>query len=419
MKFHPPSAEELRAIVDLAKKLEGRRLQNIEISDAFFMLGFYGHGDLTWLVMDLRPARTCLLIFSNENRPRHKPQKKPLQLFLNAHLLHRDLERVELDEEKGRVVELNFSEDSKAQSLRLTLIPQLLNVEACAYDKQIFLVKPKTLSSIHRQNTQDFLRSPEQIQKEWLASIPVAKEKSHPRDSAVAKKEKAIQKVREELDKKSSNSYRALGQILVASQSLDGPEEVRKLVDPKLSLAENIQMAFSHAKSLDLKRIRTHERLQQLEAELQKLINSKANVAHSPTGLAPHKIRSTLKTKTPPYQGRTLKLSDDLEFIVGRSAKDNLALLRRSRAWDLWIHLKDQPGSHGILFRPKNKKISDDLLRKASAFLIHNSGTKAKSLIGQRVDLLVAECRFVRPIKGDYLGQVNYHSARTFSVLIT
>jgi predicted ribosome quality control (RQC) complex YloA/Tae2 family protein len=332
---------------------------------------------------------------------------------MSAHFLNRDLFSVDLKAEHGRVVDLVFSE-AEGPLVRLTMIPQAMNVEAFAGDKQISLLKPKTLAP-HVHKPSENVRQPDPLFAEWLQSQQPGPGRKVPIEAVLDKKRRAIQKVREELQQKSLSTYRDLGELLVATQSMDVPESMRSLLDPHLNLADNIQKAFQAAKALDAKRLRTQQRLEQLELELQHLIANPAS--ESGAARKPASPRRSSK-KNESYQGRTLPLTEDVEFIVGRSAKDNLTLLRRSRAWDLWLHLKDLPGAHGILFRPKNKKIDDATLKKAAIFLIHNSGVKAKSLVGQRVDILVAECRYVRPIKGDRLGQVNYHSARTFGVFI-
>jgi hypothetical protein len=34
-------------------------------------------------------------------------------------------------------------------------------------------------------------------------------------------------------------------------------------------------------------------------------------------------------------------------------------------------------------------------------------------MLGQRIAVVIVECRFVKPIKGDKLGRVIYHGERT------
>jgi predicted ribosome quality control (RQC) complex YloA/Tae2 family protein len=81
----------------------------------------------------------------------------------------------------------------------------------------------------------------------------------------------------------------------------------------------------------------------------------------------------------------------------------------------LWFHLRDQPSAHGILHRNKNQKISDATLHQAAHELIAATfGSKAKNQSGQKIEVVVADCRHVKPIKGDRHGRVTYAEGRHF-----
>src|SRR6185312_17055747 len=100
--------------------------------------------------------------------------------------------------------------------------------------------------------------------------------------------------------------------------------------------------------------------------------------------------------------GRTLHLSEDLTAVMGKSAADNIKILRRARAWDLWFHLRDFPSSHAVLFRNKGAKVSDSTMFQVAAWFVRQHfGSKAAGHVGEKFDIIVTECRFVRPIKGD------------------
>jgi predicted ribosome quality control (RQC) complex YloA/Tae2 family protein len=102
---------------------------------------------------------------------------------------------------------------------------------------------------------------------------------------------------------------------------------------------------------------------------------------------------------------------------VGRSSRDNLALLRKARAWDFWLHLKDVPSAHAILQREKNQHLKDQDLNKAGKWLVEQSfRLKKEKYQGQRFEVVFAECRYVRPIKGDKVGRVTYQKGGSFSV---
>jgi predicted ribosome quality control (RQC) complex YloA/Tae2 family protein len=92
---------------------------------------------------------------------------------------------------------------------------------------------------------------------------------------------------------------------------------------------------------------------------------------------------------------------------MGRSAKDNLALLRSAQAWDLWLHLKDYPSAHVIIRRPRGQEISQEEIARTARWLAQEATASKRELrAGDTFEIQFAECRYVRPIKGDRLGRV-------------
>jgi hypothetical protein len=61
--------------------------------------------------------------------------------------------------------------------------------------------------------------------------------------------------------------------------------------------------------------------------------------------------------------------------------------------------------------------VTDAELIEAGRWVIEQSlGRRADELVGEKHDLLIVECRYVRPIKGDKLGRVHYTHDRVLSV---
>lgn len=102
---------------------------------------------------------------------------------------------------------------------------------------------------------------------------------------------------------------------------------------------------------------------------------------------------------------------------MGKSAQDNVDLLRKSRAWDIWLHLKDYPSAYAILHRQKGQAVSDQTVLVAAKWLIKEGIGAKKNLSGSKLSVVFVETRHVRPMKGDKLGRVTYHNAR--EILIT
>ncbi len=380
--FKPANAQELSQIFLTFEPLLHSRLQEIELTQHFFSLGFYGGGDLKWIVLDLRPKTST--IFLGDQKPKGLAIKKPLTLFIAAHIRDKRLLSIRQNEELGRVLDLEFSNQARIQMI---LIPSQLNILAFHDQKTVAFEKPRELKPQIAMPDQT-LRSPQDIFNEWKAAQKAIAKPQVAED----KNARAIAKVRAELDKKTSQPFRELGQFLVEHQTLDVPLHLQSFIDKTKTLSENIQNVFFKAKQVEQKLERTQSRLKEL------LVNK------------PVEQKKILKSAQN-FKARTLHMDDQLELRVGKSAKDNLTLLRQARSWDYWIHLKDVPSSHAILFRSKNRTITDKEFFTAAMFLLKNMNKKY-----DRVEVLIAECRFVRPIKGDKLGRVTHHNARTLLV---
>jgi predicted ribosome quality control (RQC) complex YloA/Tae2 family protein len=103
---------------------------------------------------------------------------------------------------------------------------------------------------------------------------------------------------------------------------------------------------------------------------------------------------------------------------MGKSAKDNIDLLRKAKSWDYWIHLKDYSSAYAIIHRQKEQSVSEQDLIKCAQWLIKEGRNEKKTQIGGRFSVVVAECRYVRPLKGDKLGRVTYHDAREILIAL-
>ena len=118
-------------------------------------------------------------------------------------------------------------------------------------------------------------------------------------------------------------------------------------------------------------------------------------------------------------RGRKFQLADDLIVYLGKNAAENLAILRKAQPFDFWVHLRDRPGAHAILRRSRGRNVTDAEFIKAGAYVAEQSlKRRASELKGESFDLLIVECRFVRPIKGDKLGRVNYTNDRVLRFLL-
>jgi hypothetical protein len=67
--------------------------------------------------------------------------------------------------------------------------------------------------------------------------------------------------------------------------------------------------------------------------------------------------------------------------------------------------------------RARSRQVTDQEFLEAGRWVVEQSlGRRANELHGERHDLLIVECRYVRPIKGDRLGRVHYTHDRVLTI---
>jgi len=410
---------EFKNVIGSLQALVGLRLQELITSEQDVVLGFYSPDGMLWLWIDLNALRPCLLPWT-EMPLKPANSKSPLTLFLRAHFVDRVLRSVELVEGQGRVVVLNFGD--RAQ-LEVRLFPHGRNIIATADGKKLAWQKPQPLpESSETPPTDAKFRTLDELREEWLAlkgTRGSAKKKSSadPRDRVrndLEKRQKALQKVEEELQRKKDLPYKAVGEWLKTNQSLDVPKEFEPFVDKRRKLSWNIEQSYAKARESEGKLAGTEKRLEILRQEINKLEGQLAGPTHAIPKTAPSS-RPKVSLGDMDAQGRTLRISDDLTVVAGKSAADNLKILRKARAWDLWFHLRDYPSSHAVLFRNKNATINDKVIQTVADWFVRlHLGAKAAQHAGEKFPLVIVECRFVRPVKGDKIGRVTYHDERVF-----
>lgn len=186
-----------------------------------------------------------------------------------------------------------------------------------------------------------------------------------------------------------------------------------KMIDPTKDYSWNLQNIFSKARHFKNKKQGTLDRAEILKTEIRNLEEAQ----YEPQNEEKKQRRFDLLLSAQ-AQGRKKILTSGAIAYLGKSAADNLRILRSSKAWDYWLHLKDYPSAHGIIHRDRNQKISDSEIIEVAKWLIRESISTSSLLKGQKLIILIAETRYVKPIKGDKLGRVHYHSERTLTCTI-
>lgn len=100
----------------------------------------------------------------------------------------------------------------------------------------------------------------------------------------------------------------------------------------------------------------------------------------------------------------------------GKSAQQNMALLKWARPWYYWLHLRDYPSSHCYIERNKNQVVPEGDLHLIAKWLVKKTFKQKKISKDLKFEVVVVECRFVRKIKGDRLGRVSYKNEKNFLI---
>lgn len=382
------NSSEVQRFVEEAKPFAGARLQDVQSTDRMLALGLYHDQVLYWWIIDLKPALPLILI-STELPKFLKNKTTPLQLFLKAHFVGHRLRNIKTHESADRVLVLEFPD----RVIEVRLFPHGQNVIARTYDKTLSWSKVERLKNLPlNADIKYSVRSNHELAEEWLSSMQARSEKSEAQDlqKIIAKKTSALEEMQKNID---SDEHE---QLYTKGVSLQSKGQIKEA-----------QLAFEKAKKIALKKEGAIERVHKLKLE----------IALLEKGEVPKKIASSKIIEKSEAKARRILIAEKYELLIGKSGADNLKLLRRANSHDYWLHLKDYPGAHGILHRNKMKEISDSDLREAlKRFVKESMSSKASFKEGDPVDVVICECRFVRPIKGDKLGRVSYKNERVICI---
>ena len=107
--------------------------------------------------------------------------------------------------------------------------------------------------------------------------------------------------------------------------------------------------------------------------------------------------------------------SQDFTLLVGRNAKENDLLLRKGvKSLDLWLHLRDFPGSYVFIKHKKDKTIPLEVLLDAGNLALFYS-QKRKLL---RADLYYTQVKYLKRPKGAKLGLVIPTQEKNLSITL-
>ncbi len=391
--------DELEIVVKQCQILKLAKLQDVLSSENEFAFLLYQQGNLYWFYFLLQAANPLFMVFENQKPPLTK-KMKPLAIFCKANCIGLPLLKIELDSTYSRILHFDFG----SAKLEARLFPHGQNLIVEARNKKISWNKPKELKASSVPKSFDKPpRSMHEIRAEYLKQKQEFRQKQKNQeqknfDKAVLKKEKAIEKIRQDIQEKENQDWFGFARELEAKQSLNISSEWQSYVLKEESFIENLGRAYDKAKQKQSKIEKAKERLRTLSTELDEL---KTKAKLEPKAYSQPDLIGQSGAKA-----RAKSLKNGLKAFVGRSAKDNLSLLRKAKPWHLWMHLRDRPGSHMIIAREKKQEVDNASLEEFAQFLIQASGFSRSLQKGESFEVQVSECRYIRPIRGDKLGRV-------------
>jgi len=248
---------------------------------------------------------------------------------------------------------------------------------------------------------------------------------------AIRAKERTIEKLLDWLDTSSqADVWQSQADLLMIFQSelargldkvvLARPEdghEVTIALDASLSAMENAQALYQRAKRIRRGHPHVHSRLKRCKQELDLL--RRALDAHENGEAVDSKTLVLLPTRRgkkqpPPKKAVPFRQFevDGFHIWMGKSARQNDALLRAASPNDVWMHAKDYAGSHVVIRARGQERIPDAVLRSAARLAALHSKAKSE----RRVEVTMTQVKKVRKPKGAPAGLVNVRDTDTLTV---
>ena len=177
----------------------------------------------------------------------------------------------------------------------------------------------------------------------------------------------------------------------------------------ELSPQKNAEVYYRKAKNqhIEIERLQKNitdktEEIERLKNQLAKIesISSDLKTLRSATEKGNSKGKPEKQTVSLPYHEFECH---GFKIWVGRNAQANDELtLKYSYKEDLWLHVKDVPGSHVLIKHQSGKNFPKDVIERAAQLAAYNSKRKTETLC----PVVVTPKKFVRKRKGDPAGAV-------------
>ncbi len=195
-------------------------------------------------------------------------------------------------------------------------------------------------------------------------------------------------------------------------------------VDPELSLLDNAKYYYARYNKLKRAQSSLTHQVKQTQGEIQYLFSIEIGLDTADNSsdildirgelIASGYIKQSKKQRPPTRQSRPLKIStsDGLEILIGKNNVQNDEItFKTAQLNDIWLHVKDFPGSH-VVIRNSKQSLSDDVLYLAAQFAAFFS----KAKMSAKVPVDYTKRRNVKKPSGSKPGFVTYSAQKTLYI---
>lgn len=252
----------------------------------------------------------------------------------------------------------------------------------------------------------------------------------HGLKSAARTKARTLQKLRDWLDQADqADAWQAQADLLMtyASSIASGLHEVTLTdpasgeavsisLDPSLSPRENAQRLYERAKRLRRGHPHVQGRLTRVAGELE-LLTSAIDALDCGEAI-PSAALDLLRSRRSRHSAEPVALpfrrfeAEGFAIWVGKSARQNDALLRAASPNDLWLHVRDHAGSHVVVRTGGRSNVPKPVVEAAARLAARHSKASTDGL----VDVMITQVKHVRKPKGAPPGLASVRVSDTLTV---
>jgi len=207
----------------------------------------------------------------------------------------------------------------------------------------------------------------------------------------------------------------------------DPPKPRRIPLDPVKTPRDNLETIFKRYRKLRSGRVKTAQVLKSVEKNLERMnaLEERIQAASSHQDVEdleaeavlerlvsrpqpPPRSREPGRDEETPREPLTFRSLDGLPILVGRSGAENVTLtFRVARGHDLWLHVRDHPGSHVVVRVPRGKSCPPETLLDAAHLAVHFSSIRGAT----KATVTHTPRKFVNRMKNAPPGKVSLSRA--------